>query len=106
METERFFQMTVRSLRVVLAQGSDRSCLTARTPTLDLDTLGLLYSCSALESNFQDPILVAGLDLALVYAFGQGQAAAKRTVATLPYVVAPTLLLLLNLALPRDGQYP
>src|SRR5215212_6472354 len=50
-------------------------------------------------------MLIAGTDLALIGAFGQGKGAAERSVAALPYVVAAALRFLLGLALPRDGQY-
>ena len=76
------------------------------TSSLYLDALRLRYHRCTLNRHFQNAVLKPSTNLALIGALRQAKAAAERSVAVLPYVIAAALLLLLlGLALTRDGQY-
>src|SRR5688572_28121450 len=80
--------------------------LLATRRDLYLDAPGLPSRRGTLEGYLQDAVLVAGMDLLLIYTFGQDHAPLEGAVAQLPYVVAGPLLFFVDLALPRDGQNP
>src|SRR5215211_1083724 len=73
---------------------------------LYLDALRGLFDGSSLHPHLQHSVLEAGMDLALVRALRQRHAASERTVTALPDMVVTTLLLLVDLVLPRDRQDP
>src|SRR5215212_8636572 len=73
---------------------------------LYLDALRGLFYSSSLHGDLEHAILEAGVDLALVGVLRQRHAAAERTVAALPNVVATTILFLIDLVLAGDGQDP
>jgi hypothetical protein len=66
---------------------------------LYLDAPGSLLYCRSLHNDLKHSVLEAGVDLALICALRQRHAPAERTVAALPYMVASTLLFLLDLVL-------
>src|SRR5215212_3832897 len=80
--------------------------LLATRSDLYLDAPGLPSRCGTFEGHLQDAVLVTGVDLLLIYTFGQDHAPLERAVAQLPYVVASALLFLVDLALAGDGQHP
>src|SRR5215207_8051285 len=92
----RLFRRFLTPYRLASLSGSGVDSIeehsTART--LYLDALRLFYCTSALYRYFQNAVLEAGTDLALISSLGQGKAAAEGAVAALPYVVAAPLLLL------------
>src|SRR5215208_5186789 len=71
---------------------------------LYLDALGGLFDGSSLDPHLEHSVLEAGVDLALVRALRQRHAPSERTVAALPDVVVTTILFLIDLVLPGDGQ--
>src|SRR5215211_134803 len=73
---------------------------------LYLDALGGLFDGSSLDPHLEHSVLEAGVDLALVRALRQRHAPSERTVTALPDVVVTTLLFLIDLVLPGDGQHP